>query len=725
MIFPLSTCNELKQVADKLYTLTDIGDETFHYSDGSAHEIYLHEVLTQAKDLGSDSQELENHIRDWPSEYHLSPKRAHILRALNLEGIETALEVGSGCGAISRYLVEQGMQLDSIEGSPVRAKLTTLRCRELERLHVVNANFNRLKLPGKRYDAVFFIGVLEYARRFLPESNSDEEAVISMLSKAFDTLSDDGIIVVAIENRIGFKYLAGATEDHFGVANIGIHGYPQDDSDLNARKFGIHTYDKGEWQSLLGQIPGVEYAFGYPFPDYKIADIALSDAFVRNNRYAYSLAARTSSRDYRAHWQPCLDEAVFWETASAAGTLEQYANSFLLVLSKSTARIGQVVDKDFINFPNRKRKPEYRVSVYKPASADIVRRRPTHTGAHQSPRGVASHVLDDEPWFPGHLLARKWRNTLELFHEPAAFDKQIKQYYRFLDEYLELPQHQHDGLDVTPFNIIVDEAGEFHVFDKEWRTEDTLSPGLVFFRAMLYYALIEKHRLARYFEQREIRTLGEFVKHCFDVVEQKPDFEAYVAWEDRFQAQVLLADKVVKTGERLALPATDNNIEYFYPHVYWQPVGDEDFSQCVVSRKLPLSSDTTTIDINLPAVALHTELIRFDPIDHQTSFDGGCIQIFTIQVMQTAADGTVTELTGFDTPLAIAQACTFVNLDPIAGEGESGFFAPTSNDPQVLFPVKEPRSGDTKTISLRVKLRLFRPHQMAHALSAYSEALKP
>jgi 2-polyprenyl-3-methyl-5-hydroxy-6-metoxy-1,4-benzoquinol methylase len=86
----------------------------FAYSDGSETEQYLRKVLKQSSDLSSYSVELKSHIRDWGSEYHLTPLRANLLRGFDLSSCKRILELGCGCGAITRYLGEQGAAVDSI-----------------------------------------------------------------------------------------------------------------------------------------------------------------------------------------------------------------------------------------------------------------------------------------------------------------------------------------------------------------------------------------------------------------------------------------------------------------------------------------------------------------------------------------------------------------------------------------------------------------------------------
>ena len=99
------------------------GHDAFAYSDGASSEIYLEKVFRTAKDLGSRSNELQGYIRDWPSEYHLSIKRAQLLSGFSFDRSMKVLEVGCGCGAITRYLGETFDNVVSIEGSPARARL--------------------------------------------------------------------------------------------------------------------------------------------------------------------------------------------------------------------------------------------------------------------------------------------------------------------------------------------------------------------------------------------------------------------------------------------------------------------------------------------------------------------------------------------------------------------------------------------------------------------------
>ena len=77
------------------------------YSDGHEVEQRIFAVIADAQDVTVLSAELNRQCTDWPSLYHLSGTRANILRPFQdiLKGADV-LEVGAGCGAITRYLGE-------------------------------------------------------------------------------------------------------------------------------------------------------------------------------------------------------------------------------------------------------------------------------------------------------------------------------------------------------------------------------------------------------------------------------------------------------------------------------------------------------------------------------------------------------------------------------------------------------------------------------------------
>ncbi|HJP07642.1 MAG TPA: hypothetical protein QF882_09345, partial [Arenicellales bacterium] len=125
---PLLYANNSLVCIDGVWRM-DKEDAGLDYSDGDAQERELERLLHQAPRLDWAAPGLAGGSGDWALEYHLSPLRANILRGLDLTGRSTALEIGAGCGAITRYLGDTGFEVDAVEGSASRARLARLRCR--------------------------------------------------------------------------------------------------------------------------------------------------------------------------------------------------------------------------------------------------------------------------------------------------------------------------------------------------------------------------------------------------------------------------------------------------------------------------------------------------------------------------------------------------------------------------------------------------------------------
>ena len=305
-------------------------EREFNYSDGEKSEVELYKILSKAEDLSCQSEELQAAIYDWPTEYHLSSTRSNLLRPLNLDGITKVLELGCGCGSITRFLAEQeGIHIDAIEGSPTRAGLAALRCRDLDNVTICSANFNEIEFPEDHYDLVLFVGVTEYAGRF-SERATDQEALADLLSLGKKASKSNGVTLVAIENRLGLKYLLGANEDHYAVPYVGLDDYTE--------STGIRTYSQQQWLQHADDFKAIQ--FMYPFPDYKVPTAVIKEV----SASAIDKLKGHRSRDYSAAFDIGENEHRVWQGLAQAGTLGQHANSFLIALSDDAKRLDQLCD---------------------------------------------------------------------------------------------------------------------------------------------------------------------------------------------------------------------------------------------------------------------------------------------------------------------------------------------------------------------------------------------
>jgi SAM-dependent methyltransferase len=300
----------------------------FDYSDPDEAERYLEASIRGAKDRSIGSEELNRAIRDWTSFYHLTPRRADLLRPLQHLISGDVLEVGGGCGAITRYLGETSRSVIAVEGSLRRARIMAARCQGLSNVTIHCDNFEDFPFEDRRFDAVLCIGVIEYANKFFRAPNGFDR----MLARMRDLLSPNGVLLIAIENRLGLKYFAGAPEDHTNQPYEGIEDLYQPDSVL--------TLGRGEWLRRLDQ-QGLEPAhWFYPWPDYKTPELIVSEAAFQEPSLDLAKWIRRHAHgrqdDPGAHR---FAETLAWPVLVRNGLARELANSFLLVARRAGSSV--------------------------------------------------------------------------------------------------------------------------------------------------------------------------------------------------------------------------------------------------------------------------------------------------------------------------------------------------------------------------------------------------
>ncbi|MHB8788711.1 MAG: methyltransferase domain-containing protein [Desulfobulbaceae bacterium] len=533
MMFPLQQTNKLGLTDQQVWVLDS--SETFVYSEGEEAEEYLRTCFECVEDLSVDSVQLQEKIRDWSSEYHLSPARANLIRSIRLEGMMNILELGSGCGAITRYLGEQGCTVEAVEGSRSRAELARKRCKGLANVHVVNANFNALAFPEKQYDAIFLVGVLEYSEMFLPGKKSARECLISIIRIVQQALKPDGIMVIAIENRMGLKYWLGAGEDHFGQPDIGLYGYPVDK--------GIQTYDKRQWERIFSDAGVGKYTFVYPFPDYKLPRVLLSDDFVADEPYAYSLLNRISSADHLSGWQATDDEYLRWKALHESGYLGEFANSFLIVASSADNAVHKAVPFDFVHFSSEGRKVQFRVVTGKLKKEILVLKKKTVPAIDPATgkTGLVSQLTHDTNYLQGTLLTTLWITACCRDDSFRYFNELLRSYWNYLVTSFNAAEDKSTLLDLLPSNIIVTGAiPSYEVIDLEWKFSRDFAADFVLFRALLWFGHHNRYVLSRFSKDRNWLTVEDFIRDCFELLSLPlpARLTNYFLLEDQFHAEV-------------------------------------------------------------------------------------------------------------------------------------------------------------------------------------------
>ncbi len=302
------------------------GSQGIGYRDGG--EDKLARIIQSVTDRSTLSAELVGHMNDWPSEYHFSRKRHLVLRPFEIKRGDRVLELGSGCGSITRYLAEIGAEVTAVEGELSRASVAAKRCEGFQNVRFIADNFLALDVPEK-FDWVLMIGVLEYSQKYASSSDRQRE----YLDIARRYLKPNGTLVIAIENKIGLKYLNGAGEDHNGKRFYG----PQDlygDNDIT-------TWGRAELRDMLSSAGCVQSRFFGAFPDYKLPKVIFSEDIDQHRDFrAEELVHYSKSLDYRGKNERVFDESMVLSSLRKNGLMTEMANSFVIACRLDSQQDG-------------------------------------------------------------------------------------------------------------------------------------------------------------------------------------------------------------------------------------------------------------------------------------------------------------------------------------------------------------------------------------------------
>jgi SAM-dependent methyltransferase len=347
MVFSINNIVNNDLVLDSQGVWKPADAKPFNYSEGVAAEKYLNKVFSTASDLSSNSFELKQWIKDWSSEYHLSRKRTQLLKGFAFNPDARVLEVGCGCGAITRYLGETFNSVVSVEGSIARARLARMRTSDLNSVTIINSPFQDLDFVDS-FDLIVCVGVFEYSHLFI----SAEDPYDKVLKNFKEQLSPSGSVIIAIENQFGLKYFTSSTEDHIGTMFEGLEGYPTSPK-------GVRTFGRIELEDKLSK-HFKSIKFYYPYPDYKMPTCILTEEFISSG-YAGELISQIESRDYSGREKNLWDERLTALEINKNKALPFFANSFLSISSNSK-KDNCIFNQQGILF-SANRKPQYQTQT--------------------------------------------------------------------------------------------------------------------------------------------------------------------------------------------------------------------------------------------------------------------------------------------------------------------------------------------------------------------------
>jgi SAM-dependent methyltransferase len=457
----------------------------FAYRDSGDSENKLYKVIRNAKDKSVFSREISSQASDWPSFYHLTPLRSNIVRPFAKDIAKgRTLELGAGCGAITRFLGELGGEVVAIEGSPERARIIGNRCADLKNVTVIADLIQNYSTPEK-FDVVTLIGVLEYSQVYI----ASEDPIQSLIEIAKSFLNDNGLLIIAIENQLGLKYFCGAPEDHLGRPMFGIN-------DSYTEKSAI-TFGRKELTQHIQRAGFGSIELYVPIPDYKtpvsiIYPKGFEEASIAAGWDAAPILSGSVVHDRQRPGAPTFSLESAWGVVSRNGLAQDLANSFLFAIRATPPLIKENI---LAAHYGCERPAQFAKETQITLDEGVL-------STQTKPAGDTGR-LTMEPWIQSpYRTGKLWFDELLLImNRPGWSFSELSQWAGVWITALQqtplqapdstIPELRHfsvllpaNYIDATPTNFIVSKTGHGDFFDLEWNFSTTLPIEFIVLRGL-------------------------------------------------------------------------------------------------------------------------------------------------------------------------------------------------------------------------------------------------
>ena len=461
----------------------------FKYSDGDNVEMAIGNMLRSVNDSSEFSDQLKSLQINWPTVYYFSANRANILRPMrdSIAGARV-LELGCGMGAITRFLGENAGEVIAVEGSLRRGGVAALRCKDLKNVHVVIDEIKSLPASLGKFDVVTLIGVLEYACRY---GGPGAEKAVLKIARSF--LKPGGFLVLAIENKLGLKYLGGVPEDHLQRSWVGVtNGYAAN---------GVRTWSRRELLELLREAGFASCEQFVALPDYKLPQTLITPHGLRAGASRLDLAPFLNNSTRLFEPAPLFNAGEAWESVYKAGLLPDLADSLCFVAGGEKDLKSPFNPEDLVlHYGDFSSLPQKFAKVVKIVERDgeiqVTRQKLVTSPAREADKFY--QVLNDEPYYSGELLFSRIR---KIAMRP---DWTLEEFFSALTPWVNILKENADAdflcdgalMDLTPFNIIMDENNAPRPFDLEWASRERLPLTYILYRG-LYHTITKIQGLCK------------------------------------------------------------------------------------------------------------------------------------------------------------------------------------------------------------------------------------
>jgi SAM-dependent methyltransferase len=441
----------------------------------------LEAFVASLSDRGPFSVELRNGIADRPAMTHLSPYRAVIADCFDFRSGLRALELGAGAGALTRWLGERYDEVVAVERDGRLARVAALRTRDLAGVRVHEADPATVE-SGGGFDLVVVAPGL-----------GEPIDLAALVARAAAALATDGVLLLAVPNRLAFKYWSGAREERSGAPYVALHGHPGSPATT-------HSARALEEALAAAGFAGADWYL--PYPDHLVTRTVVNAGRATPEHGLHNWIETPFADRLAERPAVPLVEGLALREVARAGLLREYANAFLVLAwtGERDAALRHVGADDgwIAKHYSADRAAAFgkRATLTEDGGDLVVANTPLQPGAERVGDAALEHRFTREPFRRGELASLR---VLEMIADgtfEGRFGLLLEELHAHLVDRHGLgrtdaegvPLLRGDAIDVALWNVVSGEDGTWETIDGEWAFAGPLPADFVLFRGLLYLA---------------------------------------------------------------------------------------------------------------------------------------------------------------------------------------------------------------------------------------------
>ena len=270
----------------------------------------IYERLVEIIKKEDDLEEFLTHESKYDYLYHLSRIRWNVLEWYCFDSNARLLEIGAECGALTGLFCERVKEVVAIDKDEKKCKVNEERNQKYNNKLILTHNKKNIRqFFDNSFDYVTILG------------NVFQEDI----KTANKALKMHGNLIIAVDNKYGIKYWAGANDEHTGIRFDSISGYKGVDN--------IYSYTKEELFKIMNEEGFIKKAVYYPIPDYRFSmEIYSENNLPKNGDFSENTPSFQQDRLL------LFEEAEVLNSLCRDGKYDLFANSFLVFAEKVNER---------------------------------------------------------------------------------------------------------------------------------------------------------------------------------------------------------------------------------------------------------------------------------------------------------------------------------------------------------------------------------------------------